>query len=67
MFPPATPGSPLYEHPDVGTAYPRVSPCLYKLFIHLSPYLPAFIYCFSGNNRLIRRYKHDGMIDKHDR
>lgn len=46
MFPPAIPGSPLYEHPDVGTAYTRVSSCLYKQFIHLSPYSLAFIYLF---------------------
>lgn len=40
MFPPATPGSTLNEHPDAGIAYIRVSSCLYKQFIHLFPYLP---------------------------
>ena len=40
MFPPATPGSTLNEHPDAGIAYIRVSSCLYKQFIHLSLYLP---------------------------
>lgn len=40
MFPPATSGSTLNEHPDVGIAYIRVSSYLYKQFIHLFPYLP---------------------------
>lgn len=48
MFPPATPGSTLNEHPDAGIAYIRVSSCLYKQFIHLSLYLPeVFPRCYA--------------------
>ena len=45
MFPPATPGSTLNEHPDAGIAYIRVSSCLYKQFIHLFPYLSSTYKC----------------------
>lgn len=50
MFPPATPGSTLNEHPDAGIAYIRVSSCLYKQFIHLSLYLPEVSpRCYAGD------------------
>lgn len=52
MFPPATPGSTLNEHPDAGIAYIRVSSCLYKQFIHLFRIFRKFL---QGTMRIQRR------------